>query len=833
MSLVNRQLPALFNGTSQQPATLRLPSQAEEQINAHGTVVDGLRKRPPFQNIEKLVPGNVNGAFLHAINRDTTERYLVVITAGRVRVFDALDGSEQTVNVPGREFESLVQSTGREDGAGVSAWSDGPLGKTNLAIAVVTTGINGDTVVLQSDNNPEFSSPATRATITTNGSTVVSGLPQGFYYRVVHTVNGSGTVDANLRWNDTSYIFNDAPATKFAIVSVADYSFIVNKDRVVKAKVPKTTQPFNFTGQYAPRFWGYANLTPQHNWWTTFGTNTLDGTVQTFTDLPNPDNEAPDPIPREGDYYKVSGANEDNFGSYYVRFTGGVWEETYGPSANTGIDEYSMPHALVRESDGTFTVTTFKWKVRQYGDDDTNPDPTFVGRKINDVFYYKNRLGLVSDENVVFSGVNDFGNFYRNTVVDLLDSDVVDVAVSSSKVSVLKFAVPFNSGLMLFSDQTQFSLNVDQLLTPTSVSIDTVTEYQVNPNVRPVGIGSDVYFVSEAGEFSHLREYFVREDASQTDATNITAHVPRFVPKGITRLAGSSNSEVLFAISNEVGFKNRIYVYKFFWNGDEKVQSSWSYWELDANDEIQSIDVLDQDLFAVITRADGTFLEKVDLESGATTGSLSFDILLDRRKTLPAGSFGGGVTTYDLPYALTTQREKDALQVIRTDTPGTHAGKRVIDTDILFVDDDTITLDGDTTNNTYVYGLKYDMSYTLSQQFVMNGEQAVTTGRLMLRTITLFFTDTAFFTTEVDPYGAGFNQVEEIVPSQLADFTGKTIGEASLVTGQPIYHTGTYSFQVHGDSKHALIKLKNDTHVQCKFQQIEWEGFYFNRARNI
>ena len=833
MSLITRQLPALYNGVSQQPATLRLPSQCEAQVNALGSVVDGVGKRPPFQHIARITTDDLSSGYVHTINRDTSERYVVIVTSGKIQVFDALTGSEKTVNVADREFETIVGGDAVANGTGVLCQSDE--GASLLSMDVITTGISGDTVIVERASDSAFTSPTTVATITTNTTTALTNLEQGEYYRARISVDGAGTdIDVNLRWKDTSYLISSAPATGYSLVSIADYSFVLNKSKTVAAKVAAVTEPTNFVYQYDPEVWAYSSTgySNDNYFWNPQGTinaGGLTGTVQTFSDLPDTGGASP---PSPNDLYKVAGYDQDNFGSYYVSFVGGVWEETFGPNMNTGLDEYTMPHALVRESDGTFTLTTFKWKTRQFGDDDSNPDPTFVGRALNDVFYYKNRLGFVADENVVFSGVNDFGNFYRSTVVDLLDSDVIDVAVSSQKVSLLKFAVPFAGGLMLFSDQTQFSLNVDTLLTPTSASIDTVTEYAVNPNVRPFGIGSDVYFASNVGEYSAVREYFVRDDAgNNTDATNITAHVPRYVPKNLTRVAGSSNADILFSISSETDEDHRIYVYKLFWNGDEKAQSSWSYWELDDNDLITSIDTIDQDLFALIKRADGMYLEKLDLESGAVTGSLSFDILLDRRAAPTSLVWNSSVTTVTIPYPLATAQEKAAYRLVRTDTPGTYAGTLYDPDDYTWTSSTTFTVPTDISGNTYVGGLAYEMRYTFSQQFAVNGENAITTGRLMLRTFTVYFTESAFFETEVDPYGAGYNQVEEIIPSQLTAFTGKTIGSADLITGVPIYQTGTYAFQIHGDSKQAVISLTNDMHVQSKFQQVEWEGFYHNRAR--
>jgi len=125
------------------------------------------------------------------------------------------------------------------------------------------------------------------------------------------------------------------------------------------------------------------------------------------------------------------------------------------------------------------------------------------------------------------------------------------------------------------------------------------------------------------------------------------------------------------------------------------------------------------------------------------------------------------------------------------------------------------------------------MKYTFSEQFVKNsGGDAVTTGRFMLRTFILYYTRTAFFSTSVAPYGIS-PDVDDIVPGQLADFTGKTVGQASLIVGEPSFGTGSYAFQIYGNSREAKVSLINNTHVQSSFQSVEIEGFYTNRAKLI
>jgi hypothetical protein len=565
-ALISRHIPSLFNGVSQQNPTLRQASQGEAQINMYGTVMDGLRKRAPSQHIALVTASDISSAFVHTINRDTSERYVVVVTDGDLKVYDANTGAEKTVAFPtGKGYLSVV---------------------------------------------------------------------------------GGGDASAS-----------------FALDSVADYTFVVNKTVVTATQTAPTTTPTNYPDWHHPREWGGQEAARYYN----PPVGTLTGTVNVFSDLPSAEDASP---PSNGDLYKVVGYDENNFGGYYVVRSGGVWVETHGYGAELGFDETTLPHALVRESDGTFTFTPFAYTTRQYGDATTNPPPTFIGTTINGVFYWKNRLGFITDENVVFSGAGDYGNFWRNTMTTLLDSDVVDVALTTNKVAILNYAIPFNETMMLFSDQGQFSLNVRDVLTPTSVSIDLATGYEMDVDVKPVALGSEVYFISSSGSYSRMREYFLAEDRLNTDAADVTAHVQQYVPSGVFKMTGNSVEDVIFMISNKSGERNRIYVYKYFWSGDQKVQSAWSYWEMGANDVILSIDAIEDELYCVIKRSDGAYLEKVDIDVNAVTLSLDFDILLDRRYAVQPGdmsySAGQDETTITMPYDI--DNNSDMRVVLTTGT---------------------------------------------------------------------------------------------------------------------------------------------------------------------
>lgn len=728
--LVTRNIPALFNGVSQQPPTLRLPSQAEEVVNCFQSVIDGTRKRPASQHVARITTGNYGTAHVHLINRDTAERYIVVVTDGDLKVYDVA-GNEKTVSFPE--------------------------GKAYLDIP---TGVSA--------------------------------------------------------------------SESFALVSIADYSFLINKTKVVATKNAPASTPTGFSNWYAPTSWGPVTSTPTNYYNPAQGT--YKGIKQTFADLPAPGVSGVTP-PSEGDVWKVQGLDSNAFGSYYVIRRNGVWIETHAPGQTVALDENTMPWALVRQGDGTFLFTKFPWKVRLVGDNGTNPPPTFVGKTLADVFYHKNRLGFVCDENIVLSAAGDYGQFFRQTVTDLLDSDVVDVAVSTSKVSALRYAVPTNNALMLFADQTQFRLNSgDSGLTPTSVSVDTASEFEMNLKARPLGIGTEVYFVTEAGSWSRFREYFVDPEALSNDAADVTAHVPRFVPKNVTKLAGNANEDVLYALTAEA--KNRVYVYKFFWNNDGKAQNSWSYWEFTADTEILSMDALENNLYLVVQRPDGVYIERLNVQTGAETDTLGTQVLIDRLATV-TGGYDGALqrTLWTLPYPVPEAR-RSAFRLVRGADFGSGTLTLIDPTSYVWDSDTVVRVDGNVTAGEVYCGFAYTMRYTFSEPFMEGNNGAITTGRLMLRTFVVYFQDTALFKTSVAPYGSD-PLVETVVPSGLNEFSGKTLGEDALKLSTPLFYTGKYAFQVYGDSRVAKVTLLNDSHVQSKFISAEWEGLYHNRARPL
>lgn len=447
--------------------------------------------------------------------------------------------------------------------------------------------------------------------------------PTGGTYTLVQQVDGAGT-----EWNS---IKTDSIATQLQnkLVAVAALSGISTFSASVSGSVIEVTDTAN----------DFVAITTKDSIGDT-AMKSYFQTVDNFDELP--------PRCRDGVVFKIQGSVETAEDDFYVKFVAkvpgsfgeGEWRETLGPGIKYTLE--NMPLVLVRRIDngsgtitGTpylpyFSVEAFTWIDRLVGDNDSNPAPTFVDTPITDVFFHKNRLGLLTESSVVMSEAGVYGNFWRTTVRQLLDSDPIDIQAAHTSVAKLKYAVPHNERLLVFADRAQFVVSGDPLLTPKTASIQFVTAYEADMGVSPIPLGKNIYFVSTRGAYSSFWEYQqVMENVTvgAYQATDIATQIPRYIPSGVSDIIGNSTEEV-FLLRNP-STPDTLYVWKYFINGNQVLQSAWSKFVFDGFDSIQSLAFFDNVLYMVTKIGSGYALQKMEIKFGTDDFSTITEPLLD------------------------------------------------------------------------------------------------------------------------------------------------------------------------------------------------------------
>ena len=100
MALIKNATTSLAQGVSQQAEAQRFASQATEQINAYSSPIKGLVKRPPTKFVSLINADTGGSAFVHTINRDATEQYVVVVNPDTQITITSINYSTNKINVP-------------------------------------------------------------------------------------------------------------------------------------------------------------------------------------------------------------------------------------------------------------------------------------------------------------------------------------------------------------------------------------------------------------------------------------------------------------------------------------------------------------------------------------------------------------------------------------------------------------------------------------------------------------------------------------------------------------------------------------------------------------
>lgn len=545
-------------------------------------------------------------------------------------------------------------------------------------------------------------------------------------------------------------------------------------------------------------------------------------TVNQFTDLP--------PNEINGRIVKVRGDVKDGGDDYYVRFDSSTntWVETVGYNQGGSFQDHTMPHALVRNSDGTWTFKLWAWDNREAGDIESNPDPSFMDQTVNDIFLYGGRLCFLSDENIIMSESNSYENFYRTSLATLLDSDVIDLAVLNNGVDKLWHGAPFNDDLLMLSDKSQFRLSYTQFLGPKNIQIKFTTNFQCSPKVKPVNMGGAIYFIDDKTEYAYAKmwEYFPKDNRVGDDAEDSTAPVPEYIPSGVKFLTGSSRIKTMVMGSSLD--PSALYVYKFYWAADRKIQNAWHKWQFETSDTIYWAGFSGNYIYILINRSSGLTLERMRLDEGVALADVRTRTLVDRQvsKSSLTMSYNSGtdLTTITLPYS-TTANVEVISSLASVDPEIAESDTRH---DVNKLSTTQVTVAGDITGHTTVIcGIPYTFRFVFStlyfRQAKGQGQVVVLDGtRLQLRYLSLEYHDTAYFTTKLTLPGR-----TDIVST----FDGKILGNPEVKVGRTPFLSGVFRVPLVGNNQDVELAIENDAPFNCTFGSAEFNFLFAPRAK--
>lgn len=542
-----------------------------------------------------------------------------------------------------------------------------------------------------------------------------------------------------------------------------------------------------------------------------------------------------------------SNAEEDN---HYVKFFGnndkdgeGTWEECAKPGRTIRLKRSKMPVALIRTADGNFRLTELdgstysiggvtqpavpQWDDALVGDDVTNPEPSFIGKGISKMLFFRNRFAILADENIVLSRPGDFTNFFAKSAIQLIASDPIDIAASSEYPAIIYDGIQVNTGLLLFSKNQQFMLTTDSdVFSPTTAKINALSTYNFNFATNPISLGTTVGFLDNAGKFSRFFEMTQIQREGEPEVIEQSAVVARLFEKDLKLISNSRENSVIFF--SEEG-TSTLYGYRYFDSIRERKLASWFKWTLTGT--VQYHCMQDDNLFVVVRNGANNKdqLLKYSIKMDSNTFAIAENrVHLDHLMEIP--KLISGTSNPTVTYNATTNKStfakptglESSNQLVAYDNSNETSGTQNLGRyGKITVNGSNLELDGNWTGETFLIGYQFTMQVDLPTIYytTRDGEsfRSDTRSSLVLHRAKFGFGPIGLYETTLSRTGrVDYTELHELTGADRYTANNASTLEDNLLREVPIYDRNI----------NVGLTVKSTHPAPATIHNMTWEGAY-------
>lgn len=776
----------LVQGVSQQAAQQRRDTQCQAQFDCFNTAADGAGARPPSE-VVKVWPGRtLTGAYFAEIIRD---------------------GENYVVGVYNQAPFGINLDTG-VDCAMAGSNSDGYL---NAVVGLTPRDqfraqvVEDTTFLVNREAIPLMDPAILSATVVPAALVFVRSGAFDTDYKVTLTVGGTPLTTAVFHTPDSD-AFSDEDQTKTSAIAE---DLKNDLDALLGVDASRSGSTI-----YVVRTSG-----------GDFEIATEDGNGDEFMYAFKDKVSAYSKLPARG-YpgftVEVVGESRRVSDNFFVQFTGpaatGYWKEVVKPGIETTLKPETMPHTFVNTGPDAFTYGPRDWSTRIAGDEETAKTPSFVGKKLRDIFYHKNRLGVLWNGGANWSKSRFPFTFFPDTAQTVLDTAPIDTKLiagpTARGAATMDFAVQIDESLSLWAQRAQFRVSSGQeVFKQDTIEAPPSTAYEYAPGCDPLALGTTLYFVREIGPFGALRALQYQGGKVVSDV-DVSRHVPTYIRAGVRWITGSDTLGCTFLATD--GDDDVLYCYNFLIDGQEYAQSAWNTWRLPGGSVLWA-SMKDNYLRVFQQRPEGVALVRFNLTPKAVDeiSGATYLTRLDMRVTeaqVTGLSYSAitGRTSFTLPY---TPTGPDVKVIVAEDEPGGYTRGREFN--VASVVGAVVYVDGDLTGYKFYVGQVITATREETRFYERDPRTGVvvTSDRLTVDEFTVEFADTGYTRIEV----ATPNK-----PTQSYPWEGRTIGLPDSMAGTPRLGTATKTAPVRELAENATITLVNDSYLPSYWQAASY-----------
>ena len=535
---------------------------------------------------------------------------------------------------------------------------------------------------------------------------------------------------------------------------------------------------------------------------------------------------------KHGYIVRVSNALRSEEDDYYLRFDGennksgsGSWSECAIPGITKKLTNMPLVierTALSNTGVATFTVRQNEYGQREVGDLVTNPDPSFVGKQINKVLFFRNRIVFLSESNVITSRPGSAGkpDFFIETALTVSASDPIDISSASMFPSELFDGIEVSTGLVVFSTNQQFLLSADDtVLNPDTAKLRSISTFNYNKNIPPISLGTTISYIDNSGKFSRLNEMANIRREGEPTVVEVSKVIPTTLAKNIDLLTNSRENSII--LTGKTG-SNIVIGYKYFQVAENRQQAAWFKWKF--NNPLLYHFIRDDEYVFLDSNY---FLQKIKLvqdddPSVVDENEINYLLHLDNNTTIANGQFSETTNTTTFSNVGWLSNVSNPIyQVALVDSQGRY-GIPTVNTS-----NNTLTLTGDWSNSTlpsgdtsFTVGYTYDYEVkfpTIYPNATVGGKRvADINSSLVLHRIKLHFGKIGSYKTILNRVGK-VSFTDQYESTQIENYDAGDVPYLSqFIRTVPIYERNV----------NVDIILKSTHPSPATLHSLSWEGDY-------
>ncbi|ASP46257.1 tail protein [Marinomonas phage CB5A] len=856
-----------IQGVSQQTDKDRVSGQCTLQENFTPSPLYGLVKRVGSQHVARIDdPFSENTLFYSYSRGGTGEDYLIVIEPySYPRVF-TLEGQELTVNNGDLSDNYLKVSNPKEDIAiqTIADYSFIVNKEEVVEVSEETTDLNPAMAIVYC----QYATYGRDYIITANGSTLASystrdGSEAAHVYDTASsnvasklasqissdpTSLESRTVQESVSpvehyvnvGQNISYINQitnrDRSGAGVEAVSFSGTTIILNSSDVSEGEyIDINYSPVGGTGgEYTAEVTGNTIYVTRIDG-ERFSVDTIDGAdgddLIAVQDRVSEVSKLP-PYAPEGYVVKVQPSVGYDADAYWLRATSSGdttdqtgsdirWVESLAQGEKFNIKIETLPHILVSEADGTFSLSYGEWEDKRVGNELTNPFPSFVDNTIQSIGIFQNRLVLTSREAAIFSRTNLFFDFFRESTQVESDSDPIDVYADARDINFLTHSAVLDGDIVFFADNGQFLINGSNPITKSSLVFKKVTSYPFNSKAAPAVTGESVMFTFSTGLYAGIREMFTDSITDTKRARPITEHIAEYIEGTPIEITTSPNINKLVVRTDRD--TDTLYMYDWLWNGDQKVQSAFHKWRLDG--KVLFTKFVRDSLYLIVERGDNVYLEYIPVANDVDDEALTFSTKMDQKVTVTA-SFSAGRWEFSIPYTPNSDIEVVMSTGCYEEDIGNRVNVETSDGINYYTYDDIADWKAGDTTCTLIVGTLFTAKYIPTQPFILDYQGRVNDiDRFTLNKVAVNYVSSGDFRITVKDKATRREWVYNTNGRRINSY-GNRAGFAPL-------DAGSFAFPVRLLADLSQIELTTDDYRPLIIRDLSWEGQHKQRGQRI